>query len=120
MASKLLVSRVKGREIQYESLKTQPYLCPEAELSVDNMRKIYHLRNQEIFIKANFPSAFDDKLCLFPGCFETDDQYHIFNSSCFSEGDEITQRKFKYEYIFGKDVNEQQTIDRLKLSLSDH
>ena len=97
----------KGKEIAYDTLKTQPYLSPEANLSAEEMRRIYHIRNREIFLKANFPSAFPDTKCVFPTCSDRDEQLHIFNSTCFSGGSELTNQKVPYESIFGSNINEQ-------------
>ena len=82
-------SRSKGREIKYESLKTQGYLLPENGLNVEQMRRIYHVRCREIDLKANFPSASADSICPSSECSSEDSQSHLFKSKCFSENNEI-------------------------------
>ena len=79
----------KGHEICYVSLETQSYLLSSSGVSLENMRRIYQLRTREIHLKENFPSAYPDTECLFPGCTEKDSQRHIFESSCFSESSEL-------------------------------
>ena len=76
----------KGSEITYTDFKSQPYLMSDSELSVEMMRKIYHIRTRELPVKANFPPAFEYKLCRFPHCFNENNQKHIFDSVCFSAG----------------------------------
>ena len=68
----------KGREIQYTNFETQSYLMSDSDLSVEIMRKIYHLRCRELPLKANFPSSFQDKMCPIPKCMNEDTQRHIF------------------------------------------
>ena len=100
----------KGKEIKYDSFDLQPYFKPENALSIDNMRKIYHIRTREIYIKANFPSAFKDTNCLIPSCTDRDEQTHIFNSSCFSEVNELAKDNIEYTSIFGQNVSDQMRV----------
>ena len=58
----------KGSEIEYTNFKTQSYLKPGFGISVELMRKIYHIRCREIFVKSNYTAAFSDKKCPFVYC----------------------------------------------------
>ena len=68
----------KGKELIYTKFETQMYLNPGMGISVDTMRKIYHIRCREVFVKCNFPSAFSDKKCLAPHV-EIDEQSHVYS-----------------------------------------
>ena len=92
----------KGKDIKYVTFQTQPYLMSDSGLSVETMRKIYHIKCRELPVKANFPSAFENNFCLFPYCTNEDSQYHIFSSNCFISDsiNEITDTSVKYSDIF--------------------
>ena len=103
----LLVEKLKlskGKDISYSLLETQPYLMSESGVSIENMRRIYHVRCREIPLKTNFLSAFEDDSCLFPLCTDKDSQNHIFASNCFSSNNQIIQTNVRYSDIFGFDV----------------
>ena len=64
----------KGRGLEYVRLEMQHYLRSESSVSLESMRKIYHIRCREVPVKANFPSAHKNILCLFPSCQNDDSQ----------------------------------------------
>ena len=99
----------KGKEIEYTKLETQPYLKPGMSLTVDSMRKIYHIRCREVYLKCNYPSAFGDKKCPAPHT-EMDQQNHVFNCLYFSKENEIVSSKLIYEDIFKNNVKNQVEI----------
>ena len=70
------------------------------------MRKIYHIRCREVPVKANFPSAHKNILCLFPSCQNDDSQIHIYESKCFSQN-EIDIDIAHFSSIYSSDVNAQ-------------
>ena len=74
------------------------------------MKRIFHMRNREIFVKSNFPSAFKDTNCFFPGCPGSDEQSHIYDSSCFSGDNEIVKQNVDYSAIFGRNISEQKIV----------
>ena len=96
----------KGKELNYTKLETQSYLNPGSGISVDSMRKIYHIRCREVFVKCNFPSAFSDKKCLAPHV-EIDEQSHVYSCSFFTYPNEIISASISYEDIFGRNVEKQ-------------
>ena len=100
----------KGREIEYESLETQPYLKPESKFSPEEMKRIFQIRSREIFIKSNFPSAFKDVSCFFPGCPDNNKQSHLYDSSCFSGDNEIVSNNVNYSAIFSRNISEQKIV----------
>ena len=108
----------KGRDIVYTTLETQKYLSSDSGLSLDNMRRIYHVRCRELPLKNNFPSAFKDESCLLPSCTFKDSQEHIFSSGCFSTDSEreILNLNLKYKDIFSSDVHLQVIITNIMYS----
>ena len=96
----------KGSEIEYTNFKTQSYLKPGFGISVELMRKIYHIRCREIFVKSNYPAAFSDKKCPAPHL-EIDQQIHVFYCSFFMKQNEIISPNLKYEDIFENNVKKQ-------------
>ena len=95
----------KGQEITYDSLKIQRYLTHDSRLSIESMRRIYHVRCREIQVKSNYPSSFSDTKCPFSDCEKQDTQTHLFESYCFSEQKEIMNiNNAQYEDIFGCDI----------------
>ena len=106
----------KGKELQYTGLETQAYLHPDSGLSIENMRKIYHIRCREPQLKCNYPSAYKDRNCPYEGCVSEDTQYHLFTSSCFSDENQIMNINMRYEDIFGCDVESQYNVMKIFFS----
>ena len=96
----------KGKEITYLKLETQPYLKPGMGITVHSMRRIYHIRCREVYLKCNYPAAFSDKKCPAPH-FENDQQKHVYHCSFFSSNNEILSENLSYEDIFQNDVKKQ-------------
>ena len=103
----------KGQEIHYDSLKTQSYLLSDSGLSIESMRRIYHIRCRELHVRANYPSAFSDTNCPSPGCQYRDTQIHLFVSSCFSDRNQIMTKKTRYKDIFGCDIQAQVIVMKI-------
>ena len=95
----------KGKEIHYAKFETQQYLKAGFGLSTLMMRKIYHTRCREIYLKCNFPSNFSDKKCLSPCDNGEDQEKHIFSCLYFSKPGEISSTNLPFEEIYGDEVN---------------
>ena len=80
----------KGNDLKYEELKTQSYLLPGNNLSINDMRRILQIRIRDIPVRRNFPNAHKSQNCLFKGCTEEETQAHLFNSSCWTKERNIT------------------------------
>ena len=80
----------KGSEIDYIKFETQSYLKPGHGLPTETMRKIYHTRYRETYLKCNFPAQFSDKRCLSPCVNGEDREKHIFHCIYFSNRNEIS------------------------------
>ena len=100
------------------TFQTQPHLMSDSGLSVETMRKIYHIKCRELPVKANFPSAFENNFCLFPYCTNEDSQYHIFSSNCFISDsiNEITDTSVKYSDIFSDNIQSQVNVVNIMFS----
>ena len=75
----------KGQEIIYSELKMSEYLMPNMEnISIDDRRKIFEIRNRMLPIPTNFPSNKnkDDTRCW---CGETEDTEHIYLCKYWTE-----------------------------------
>ena len=106
----------KGSEICYDKLETHSYLSPESGLSLETMRRIFHIRSRELPLKTNFRYNFKDLSCLHPSCSDTDSQIHIFSSNCFSDQNEIVTNEIKYSDIFGHNVQLQVNVTNIMYS----
>ena len=97
----------KGKEINYYKFETQNYLKSGHGLSVQTMRKIYHTRCRETFLKCNFPSSFSDKNCVSLCNLGQDSEMHIYSCKYFSTENEILFQTIPFEEIFGNNVQSQ-------------
>ena len=97
----------KGSEIVYTKFSTQNYLKPGYGLSIEMMRRIYHTRCRETYLKCNFPSNFTDKKCVSLCDSESDSEKHIYSCKKFSKPNEIISEITPFEFIFGNNVIQQ-------------
>ena len=102
----------KGSEIVFSTFQTQNYLNPGNGLTIEEMRRIYHLRCRQVFLKCNFPSFFGDKKCVAPHQ-AFDRQKHVFYCSFFSSKNEIASPNIKYDDIFASNVKNQIEVMRI-------
>merc|ERR1711954_230990 len=73
-------------------------------------------RGRELPVKANFPSAYDNILCFYPACTSEDSQKHIFESECFSSGNEIGKENTNYSEIFSGNVRSRVSVMNILFS----
>ena len=88
----------------------------DSKLSVEYMRKIYHIRCREINVKANFPSAFTDPTCPYTRCTSEDTQSHLFHSSCFTTANQVTNNNTEYTDIFSDNIEAQVGVMQVMFS----
>ena len=80
-------------------------MCPKP---FRNINHPYHIRSREIYLKANFPSAFQNIFCPAPHSNpERDDQIHLYKCPYFSTNHSLISRHVDYEEIYGTDVEKQ-------------
>ena len=106
----------KGKNLEYNCFEIQPYFKPESNLSLETMRRIYSVKCREIPVKANFTSAYKDATCPFTDCTALDTQKHLFDSSCFSNDNQLIQYNTQYEDIFGTDIQAQVKVIKIFFS----
>ena len=66
----------KGQEIEYSELKMAEYLMPNFQnISIEDRRNIFELRNRMLPIPINFPNRKDDTTCW---CGDLEETRHIY------------------------------------------
>ena len=88
----------KGSEIEYKELKMSEYLLPNNQLTIEEQRTLFGMRNGMIDIPANFSTKKENKAkCI---CKENEDMRHIYNCE-FLNSDKPAE---KYERIFSNNI----------------
>ena len=96
----------KGQEISYSELKMADYLMPNLEnLSIEDRRKIFEMRNRMLPISANFPIKGDEKKCW---CGENEDTKHIYHCKYWNNNEEYMNTE---EYM--NNENEKTTFEEI-------
>ena len=96
----------KGQEIEYRWTKMADYLMPSEEnLTIEDKRYIFAMRNRMIIIPTNFPSKNlnQNENCRICGVRETMD--HLYSCKWDQENNKI-----KYENIFGDNLKTMKTV----------
>ena len=90
----------KGKEINYPEIQMSEYLLPNDELSVDEQRNIFEMRNKMSHIPSNFSSENDNTFkCV---CGEKENMEHIYNCRYLN----TEKAEFDYEEVYGENVSE--------------
>ena len=85
----------KGKNIKYKSLQMSEYLLPNEELSIEQQRNIFEIRNNMTNIKSNFCSENENiEKCV---CGKKENMEHLY--SCKELNDK--EPEVKYEKING-------------------
>ena len=99
----------KGQEIAYQELKMAEYLLPGyEEITINEQRSIFSIRNRMVQIYENFPSMNKKEFCQ---CENEITMKHIYDCEYFCENKEIEKPNFKQ--IFQENVREQMIISRI-------
>ena len=70
-----------------------------------------HIRIRDVSIKANFPTAFSDKVCSASElCYFEETQKHVYSCEFLSPKNQISDKNIKFEQIFGNSTAEQDII----------
>ena len=90
----------KGKEIDYPAIQMSEYLLPNEELSIDDQRNIFEIRNKMSNIPSNYSSENENtSQCV---CGEREDMVHIYNCTYLNIG----KVEVKYEEVYGENVVE--------------
>ena len=99
--------RRKGSDIVYKQLQMSEYLMPNSEsLSIEEKRNIFEIRNEMVYIPANFSSSEKIEKCI---CGEKEDMRHIYYCKYLNKREEEV---IPYEEIFKEDVESQSKVDK--------
>ena len=94
----------KGSEITYQEIQTSDYLMPNNELSIEEKRKIFAIRNKMWNIPANFVSRKNNEnKCI---CNKEETMKHIYE--CEKLNNKTADVKF--EQIFKENILKQKKI----------
>ena len=96
----------KGSEIMYPAIQMADYLLPNNQLTIEEQRKVFSIRNKMVKISSNFTSRENNtSKCI---CQQTEDMLHIYKCKYLnSENAEVN-----YEYIYHGNIEEQKTVLR--------
>ena len=85
--------RSKGKEIRYSELKMAEYLLPGYEnITIEEQRNIFSIRNRMVEINHNFPSTKKKEICQ---CGEEVTMKHIYICKYLGENNETNKPKFE-------------------------
>ena len=99
----------KGQEIHYSELKMAEYLQPGYEnISLNDQRSIFSIRNRMIEIPANFPSKNMKQICQ---CGTEETMKHLYTCEYLSS--DIEKDKPIFEKIFEENITEQMKVNKL-------
>ena len=94
----------KGKEIEYSEIKMAEYLLPNnTEMSIDNKRNLFSIRNRIIELSTNFPLKYKEHLCV---CGAREEMKHIYTCKILNSEKE----KIQYEQIFSNNLKEQTEV----------
>ena len=94
----------KGSEIAYKEIQMAEYLLPNDQLSIEEQRSIFEIRNRMTNIPANFTSNKNNfEVCI---CKEKEEMIHLYTCKYLSE----TEPEVDYEKIYGDNVKNMKTI----------
>ena len=107
----------KGKEIMYEDFEVQEFMKPKAKLSIEEVRRILHIRIRDLDIKGNFPKANESMKCsASKECNEEEVQSHIFDCIYLKPANELIEEKVEYDDIFVNEPNKQIRVMRILFS----
>ena len=97
----------KGQDIQYRSLKMAEYLLPNEELSIEEQRNVFEIRNMMTNIPSNFKNEKNMKVinCV---CGEKENMTHVYNCQKLNN----TEPETNFEKIFGENIREIRNIEK--------
>ena len=104
----------KGSEITYKEIQTSEYLMPNNELSIDEKRKIFAIRNKMLNIPSNFVTREkNESKCI---CNEQETMRHIYECDLLNE----EKADVKFEHIYEENILKQKKIlKRMEYNLAE-
>ena len=96
---------IKGGDINYAKIEMSEYLSPLSDLSIDDKRRLFAVRNMMVDIPANFSNSNENMKCI---CGEKESMAHIYQCGFLS----TDKPKIEYEKIYDGSIHEQIEIFR--------
>ena len=95
----------KGKEIQYKKIEMAEYLLPmNKELTIENRRRIFEIRNMMVDIPSNFSSEEEnEQICV---CKKRENMEHIYDCEMLNQN----KPEEMYEQIFQGRLDQQITV----------
>ena len=98
--------RVKGKEIVYSDIEMAEYLLPtNIELSIEEKRKMFAVRNKMVDIPANFPKSKNENKCF---CGQEETMDHIYICEILNKENPV----IKFEEIYSRNIVNQNEVFR--------
>ena len=97
----------KGRDIKYKSLKMAEYLLPNEQLSVEEKRNIFEIRNRMTNIPSNFTTGKNMNM-IYCICGEKENMTHIYYCQKLNSKEPETN----FEKIYGENLKEIENIEK--------
>ena len=94
----------KGMEIDYPEIQMAEYLQPNEELTIEQQRQQFEIRNRMVNIPANF-SAKNTTKCI---CNEIENMKHIYNCKYLNK----EEPRLEYEKLFNGNISEQKCVSK--------
>ena len=96
----------KGKNIEYKSFKMSEYLLPNEELSIEQQRYMFEIRNEMTNIKSNFCSEKENiATCV---CGKKENMEHIYYCKSLNR----KEPDVKYEKINGENLKDIDTLQK--------
>ena len=96
----------KGMQISYQEIKMSEYLLPNEQLSIDDQRNIFSMRNKMSDIPSNFTS--EEKNTFKCCCGTKEEMEHIYYCKYLNK----EKTEVNYDEIFGENLNNLKWISR--------
>ena len=97
----------KGKDLRYSCLEMSEYLLPSNnQLSLEEKRRMFEIRNKMSNIPANFQSSKNITKCL---CDEPENMEHLYDCEFF---DNRTEQKLPYQKLYNGNIFEQIEVFR--------
>ena len=95
--------------------KTQSYLCPESNISSEDMFRILKCRIRDLDVKGNFVNSYKDTKCPFNLCSSYESQSHLAHCTFYPENT-LIPNGLKYQDMFKDDIGKVFQIMRILVS----
>ena len=96
---------IKGSEIVYDRIELSEYLSPKTNLSIEDKRNLFAIRNRMVEIPDNFKTSAIENLCI---CKKKENMKHIYECKQLN----TNPIEISYEKVYNGNIEEQTEILR--------